>query len=185
LARHPQILARNKTALLIVDVQKRINAVQMQGELVVSSIATLIRACKVLEIPIFLTEQYPKGLGPTEPAILELLEDIPVIQKMTFSCCGIDALTEQLETANRRQIVVVGIEAHVCVQQTVLDLMAMGFQVHIPKDAVSSRKALDYETALERMAQAGAILSTVETVVFELLEKAGTDVFKSVSRLIK
>jgi len=185
LTRHPQILDRNNSVLLIVDVQKKINAVQMQGELVIGSILKLIQTCKILNIPILITEQYPKGLGPTEPKILDALKDLNIVQKMSFSCCGSDQWMNQLRNLTRQQIVLTGIETHVCVQQTALDLLEMGFQVHLPKDAVSSRKRLDYETSLQRMSLAGAILTTIESVLFELLEEAGTPEFKQISNLIK
>ena len=104
---------------------------------------------------------------------------------MTFSCCGADELNSGLQAGGIRQVILTGIECHVCVQQTALDLLAHDLQVHVPKDAVSSRKRLDYETALERMSKAGVVLTTVESVLFELLEKAGTPEFKEVTRLIK
>jgi len=183
--RHSQILNRKQTALLIVDVQQRINSVVMDGRGVVQNIVKLIEGCKVFDIPIFITEQYPKGLGPTEPALIEALEGQTPLQKMTFSCCGSQDFVEHLMSHNTKQLIVTGIEAHVCVLQTALDLLAQNFQVHIPKDAVSSRKELDYKTALDQMSQAGAILTTVETVLFEILEEAGTPEFKKVSKLIK
>ncbi|MFQ5706663.1 MAG: hydrolase [bacterium] len=183
--RHPQILNRKQTALLIVDVQERINAVMHHRQTVVESILKLIKTCQILDVPIFITEQYPKGLGATEAEILAALGDTTPIQKMTFSCCGDAGLLTQLEQKNIRQVIVTGIECHVCVQQTALDLLAHHLQVHIPRDAVSSRKLLDYETALDRMAKTGAVLTTVESAVFELLEKAGTTEFKQVARLIK
>jgi len=183
--RHPQILNRNRTALLIVDVQQKINAVMMHPDTVVESIVTLIKACQMLNVPIFITEQYPKGLGPTEPKILEALEGKTPIQKMTFSCCGAEELNSKLQEKNIQQLIVTGIESHVCVQQTALDLLANNLQVHVPKDAVSSRKDLDYQTALERVSKAGVVLTTVEAALFELLEEAGTLDFKEVSKLIK
>ncbi|MFQ5824327.1 MAG: hydrolase [bacterium] len=183
--RHPQILNRNRTALLIVDVQQKINAVMLYGDIVVNSIVKLIKACKILNVPIFITEQYPKGLGPTEPKILEALEGKVPIQKMTFSCCGVEQLISQFKEKNIQQVIVTGIESHVCVQQTALDLLEQNIQVHVPKEAVSSRNELDYQTALERMSKTGVVLTTVEAALFELLEEAGTPEFKEVSNLIK
>lgn len=183
--RHPQILQRQQSALLIVDVQQKINAVVLHRNQVLERIVTLIRASRRLDIPTFITEQYPKGLGPTEPEILQALEGTVPMQKMTFSCCGEGGVVPDLREKNVRQVVVVGIEAHVCVLQTALDLIAEGYQVQVPCDAVSSRKSLDYETALQRMAGAGAILTTVEAVLFEWLARAGTPEFKEISRFIK
>ncbi len=183
--RHPQLLDRTRSGLLIVDIQQRINAVMFQGEQVVRNAVKLIRAARTLNVPIFITEQYPQGLGPTEPAVVEALEGVAPLQKMTFSCCGLPELVQNLKERPTRQVVVTGIETHVCVLQTVLDLLAQGFQVHVPCDAVSSRKELDHETALQRMAQAGAVVTTLEAVLFEWLQQAGTPEFKEVARLIK
>ncbi len=183
--RHPQILKRQTAALLIIDVQQKINAVMLHREQVVNSIVKLIKGCRILNLPIFITEQYPQGLGATEPDVLQALQGTPPLQKMTFSSCGAEPLLADFKSKGIEQVVVTGIECHVCVQQTALDLLAHGFQVHLPKDAVSSRKALDYETAIERMARAGVVITTVEAVLFELLERAGTSEFKEVSKLIK
>ena len=182
---HPHILDRQKTALLVIDVQEAINAVMHTGDLVVESVVKLIKACKILSVPIFITEQYPKGLGPTETKVREVLGDQIPIQKMSFSCCHSDDLVSQLRAVGAKQVIVAGIESHVCVLQTALDLIAMGFQVHLPKEATSSRKEMDYLTALERMQNAGVIITTVEASLFELLEEAGTPEFREVSRLIK
>ncbi|MFQ6112988.1 MAG: hydrolase [bacterium] len=183
--RHPEILNRKQTGLLIVDVQTKINATMMHPDMVVDSIVKLIKACQILNVPIFITEQYPKGLGPTETRILEALQGEAPIQKMTFSCCANEQLVKQLKANNIQQVIVTGIESHVCVQQTALDLLARDLQVHVPKDAVSSRKELDYRTALERMCKAGVILTTVETALFELLQQAGTPEFKEVAKFVK
>ncbi len=183
--RHPQILNRHRTALLIIDVQQKINAVMLHKQKIVTNIIKLIKACEALNVPILFTEQYPKGLGGTVPEVLENLSGKEPIQKMTFSGCSAPELIEQLKEKSIQQVIVTGIESHVCVQQSALDLLAQNFQVHVPKDAVSSRKELDYQTALERMSKAGIILTTVESVVFELLEEAGTPEFKEISKLIK
>jgi len=185
MSRHPQILRRNQTALLIVDLQQKINAVMQTGDLVVESVVKLIKGCQHLQVPIFATEQYPKGLGPTEPAVSAALENVEPIQKMAFSCCDSEPFNAALQNSGVKQVVVTGIECHVCVLQTALDLLSRGFQVHVPRDAVSSRKALDYETGLERMARAGVVLTTVESVLFELLERSDTPEFKPVTSLIK
>ncbi|RMF62785.1 MAG: hydrolase [Calditrichaeota bacterium] len=185
MSRHPQILQRSHTGLLIVDVQQKINAVMLEPERVVKSIVTLISGFRILQLPIWLTEQYPQGLGPTEPAIVEALGQAQPFQKMTFSCCGSEEVFHALTERSLRQVVLAGIESHVCVLQTALDLLAAGFQIHVPVDAVSSRKELDYRTALTRMSSAGVVLTTVEAVLFELMERAGTAEFKQVARLLK
>lgn len=183
--RHPQILKRKQTALLIVDVQEKINAVMLDREFLLNNIVKLIRGCQILDVPIFITEQYPKGLGPTESAIMEALGHATPLQKMTFSCCGATELLPSLKTKHIKQVMVTGIEAHVCVQQTALDLLAQGYQVHVIRDGVSSRKTTDAEAALARMQNAGAVLNTTEAALFEMLERAGTPQFKEISCLVK
>jgi len=183
--RHPQILQRKQTALLIIDVQEKINAVMLDREFLLNSMVKLIRGCRILEVPIFLTEQYPQGLGPTESAIIEALGHGTPLQKMTFSCCGAAELLSALKAKRIKQVMVAGIEAHVCVQQTALDLLARNYQIHVIRDAVSSRKTTDAETALARMQNAGVVISTTEAALFELLERAGTPQFKEISQLVK
>ncbi len=183
--RHPTILKKESTGLLIVDIQQRINAVMKYGEVVVKNTVKLIQGFKTFELPIFITEQYRKGLGPTEPQILEELDDVKIIEKLTFSCCGSTELKAQLLDKNIQQIALCGIETHVCVQQTALDLIANDFQVYLVRDAVSSRNKIDHKTAIERMRDEGVIITTAESVLFELLVKAKTDEFKEISKIVK
>lgn len=152
---------------------------------VIENTLKLIRACHMMDVPVFITEQYPQGLGPTVPAIREALAGVSPLAKLTFSCCGIEGLVDQFRAGDIEQIIIVGIEAHVCVQQTALDLRAQGFQVHVLRDCVSSRKEIDLETALQRMQSAGIVVSTLEAALFELLERAGTQEFQEVSKLIR
>lgn len=183
--RHPLILKRNKTGLLIIDLQERILPVINNYENVLQNALKLIKGFKTLNLPIFFTEQYPKGLGQTSKIILDELEGYTAFQKMSFSCSGAEGLFEEFVNKNLKQIVVCGIEAHVCVQQTVLDLIANEFQVNLVADAVSSRKQIDYEIAISRMQTLGAEVTTTESVLFELLEVCGTNEFKEISRIIK
>jgi hypothetical protein len=140
--------------------------------------AKLLQAARILEVPCLISEQYPKGLGHTAPEVG--LQDEPRIEKTVFSA----ARAEGFELSGRTQAVVCGIETHVCVSQTVHDLLDRGVEVHVPADAVGSRYELDYERGLERLERAGAVVSTVESVLFELLERAGTPEFKAVQKLI-
>lgn len=183
--RHPKILDRKKTALLIIDIQEKILPVMLNPETVVENTIKLIEGMKVLGIPVYFTEQYPKGLGTTIPSIKAALENAEAAQKMSFSCCGAGDLFNEFKTNNISQIVVCGIESHVCIQQTVMDLLANGFQVDLPADAVSSRKEIDYKTALTRMSSLGAELTTTESILFELLVICGTPEFKSISKIVK
>lgn len=183
--RHPQILNRAHTALLVVDVQTRLIKAVRNGQAMVAEIVKLVRGFRILDLPVFVTEQYPKGLGHTEPGILEALGGNSAVEKATFSCCGAPGLVSGIRSRGIRQVLVSGTEAHVCVQQTALDLLSRDFQVQLAVDAVASRKELDYRTALDRMARSGVILTSVESALFELLEVSGTAEFKQVASLIK
>jgi isochorismate hydrolase len=183
--RHPQILDKNKTALLIVDLQERIIPAMLDAEMIVLNAVKLINGCKILGVPVYCTEQYPKGLGSTEPRIKSALKEVEAISKMSFSCIGAGELFFDLKHRNIHQVIVSGVESHVCVQQTVLDLLSNDFQVDVAADAVSSRKKLDYETALNRMRSNGAEVTSTESILFELLNACGTDEFKAISKLVK
>ncbi len=182
--RHPKLLRKEDTALLIIDVQEKILPVINEHERVIENALKLIRGFKVMNLPVYYTEQYPKGLGPTTTQLTEELHG-EAVQKMTFSCYDAGDLFKELVQKDVKQVVVCGIESHVCVQQTVLDLMANGFQVDLAADAVSSRRQFDYETALNRMRNNGAEVTTTESILFELLDVCGTDEFKAVSKLVK
>ncbi|MDZ7289867.1 MAG: hydrolase [candidate division KSB1 bacterium] len=183
--RHATILDRQHAALLVIDIQDRIHVVMRYREEVENNTHKLIRGFQLLHLPILLTEQYPKGLGHTISSLRYTLQATLPIQKMTFSCRGCDELMRTLEEKRIHQVVLAGIETHVCVLQTALDLMANHYQVHVVRDAVSSRHDLDHQTALQRLAQAGAIITTTEAVLFELLGRADTPEFKEVSKLLK
>ncbi len=183
--RFDKLLITDKTALLIIDIQERIIRVINEYETVVENTIKLIKGFKALGVPIYYTEQYPKGLGPTVESIQNELEGNEAIQKLSFSCSGAGNLFDELKKNGISQVVVCGVESHVCVQQTVLDLIANDFQVNIAADAVSSRRVKDYEISLSRMRQYGADVTTVESILFELLNVCGTDVFKQISKIVK
>jgi nicotinamidase-related amidase len=171
------LLKRDATALVVVDVQEGFRSYASFGA-VAEACSKLVRGARILEVPRIVSEQYPKGLGHTAREVS--LEGEPVLEKSVFSAARADGF----ELAGRTQAVVCGIETHVCVSQTVHDLLDRGIEVHVPADAVGSRHPLDYERGLERLERAGAFVSTVEMVLFELLERAGTPEFKQVQRLI-
>jgi nicotinamidase-related amidase len=171
------LLSRDRAALVVVDVQEGFRSYDSFAA-VASACATLLAAARILELPIRVSEQYPKGLGHTAPEVG--LQGERPIEKSVFSVARADGF----ELAGAEQAVVCGIEAHVCVSQTVHDLLDDGLDVHVPADAVGSRHPLDYERGLERMQGAGAVISTVEAALFELLERAGTPEFKAVQALI-
>jgi len=183
IVRSNDLLSRENSRLLVVDVQEKLIPLIPVADQMIDNCRRLITGSGILDVPVFATEQYPKGLGATVSPLNELLGDIP--EKLRFSCS--EALqwgTASQQTDDRFKIVVAGIEAHVCVQQTVLDLIASGFQVYVPADAIASRKKLDWQIALDRMSTSGATITTTESVLFEWCEVAGTPEFKQISKLI-
>jgi len=186
LIERPSKLSVNDSLLLIIDVQEKLLPAIHDADAVVQACQTMIRAAGIFGLPMILTEQYPKGLGPTVRPIAELTEaaGIKPIQKVLFSGYTPE-VREVLEAAAREQIITIGIESHVCVQQTALDLLCVDYKVWVCADAVGSRRPLDREMALQRMRQAGAFVTTAESVIFELMRQAGTDVFKQILRILK
>ncbi len=183
--RFRKLLLPKSAALLIIDIQEKILPVISNHERVVEYTLKLIKGFKVMGLPVYYTEQYPKGLGPTAKVILDELGDLKPFDKMSFSCSGAGNLFDEFKKKNLSQIVVCGVEAHVCVQQTVLDLIENGFQVNLAADAVSSRKEIDYQNALQRMRHHGTEVTTTESILFELLNVCGTQQFKEVSKIVK
>ena len=171
------LLARDRAALVVVDVQEAFRPYASFARVADAS-AKLLQATRILEVPAIVSEQYPKGLGHTAPEVG--LEGERPLEKTVFSAVR----AQDFDLRGRDQVIVCGIETHVCVSQTVHDLLDRGVEVHVPADAVGSRHAIDYERGLERMERAGAVVSTVEAALFELLERAGTPEFKAVQKLI-
>jgi len=173
------------SGLLVVDLQEKLMPAIHEGAGVLNQSRKLIHVARLLKLPVLVTEQYPKGIGPTVPEIRAALGDAPTVEKMTFSGCGAEPFWAQWNSFARRNAIVCGVEAHVCVQQTVLDFLERGQSVFVLADAVGSRRPLDYDLALQRMHDAGAIVTTAESVIFELLGRAGTPEFKEVLKLVK
>lgn len=180
---HQYRLKVEDTAILVVDMQEKLLPKITNADEVIRNASFLVNAAKVLGVPVLGTEQYPKGLGPTVEPIRGML--INVWEKQTFSAVGEGGALEYLKSDARIKVVVVGIEAHICIMQTVLDLLNQGFHVFVCVDAVSSRYAIDVKIALKRMQQAGAILVTAETCVYEWLETAANPVFKEISAMVQ
>jgi nicotinamidase-related amidase len=180
---HPMQMSATDTALLVIDVQEKlVPKIQGAAELV-RNIAFLIDAAKLLGLPVLATEQYPKGLGAT---VTELRERLPARpEKLHFSCCAVPSVVGDLRQAGRPKVVLAGIETHVCVLQTALDLLAQDFRVYVAADAVGSRYPLDHELALRRMERAGAVPVTSETAVFEWTGGAEHPQFRAVSHLVQ
>ena len=183
---HPSILENNQTALLIVDLQEAFRSVIPDFPMITEKTSTIARGFQLLGIPILVTEQYPKGLGRTAEEILySLSDDQEIIEKKTFSSCGVNGFIDNLKALGVKQIVVCGLETHICVSQTAHDLLEAGFQVHLLKDAVASRNDHDKHTAINKMASNGVIISCVEMVLFELMRDSKHDKFKEIQNLIK
>jgi nicotinamidase-related amidase len=180
-------LERKEAVLIIIDVQEGLMKTMDQeiGRNVTRNIQTLLIIAKEMAIPILITEQYPKGLGKTIPDIKMELGSIPPIEKLTFSCCGVETFNEKLDRLGRRQVILSGIETHVCVLQTANDLIQKGYEVHVVADAVCSKRKLDWETGLRWMEKKGAMISTTEAIAFQLMKEAGTEEFKRLSKLFK
>lgn len=178
-------LRRDDALLAVVDIQERLATVMAERERVVANTRRLIDAARLLGLPLFVTEQYPKGLGPTVPEIREALSPYAPIEKITFSCCGEPAFTDALEATGRRQVILCGMETHVCVLQTCIGLLRDGYAVHFVQDAACSRTPDNHRMGTEFMRDAGAVVTGTETSLFQLLERAGTAEFREISRLIK
>ena len=180
------LLEAKKSSLLVVDVQERLLPAMADGDAVLRHCGILLQAAATLNVPVTISEQYPKGLGPTVAGLRS--NQASVFEKMTFSCwreAGLKQHFIDLHEGGRPLVVIAGIEAHVCVLQTAIDLRAAGFGVFLVADAVSSRQQRSAELALERMRDIGVQVASTEMVVFEWLEKAGTPEFKVLSKLIK
>ncbi|MFC1884065.1 hydrolase [Thermodesulfobacteriota bacterium] len=180
------MLSDEKTALIVVDVQEKLLNVMYEKEAVVENLQKLIKSANLLDIPIVWTEQNPKGIGPTVSEIKDLMPgDIKPISKFSFSCCQNDQFMDILKATNRTQILMTGIETHVCVCQTSVDLFGLGYEVEVVSDAVSSRTPQNKEVGLTKMKGEGIALTSVETAIFELLKDAGHEKFKGILKIIK
>jgi nicotinamidase-related amidase len=185
-ARHPGLLGRDDTGLVVVDVQEGFRPVIDQFDAVVANCRILVAGFGILGAPVLVTEQYPKGLGHTVAEIAEVVPDgAPVAEKLRFSACGVEAFEDALAATGRKRWVVCGIEAHVCVNQTVHDLISRGHEVHVAGDAVSSRNPENRRLGLEKAVGAGARLTSAEMALFEMLEQAGGAEFKQISALVR
>jgi len=180
---HPTHLSVTDTALLVIDVQEKLVPKIVEKDRLIRNTAFLIDVFRALEMPVFATEQYPKGLGPTVPELAQRLPER--LDKVVFSCAAIPRLIESLQRQGRPKVVLTGMETHVCVLNTALDLLTLGFRVYLAADAISSRSRFDDEIAFRRLEQAGAILTTVEMVAFETTHSSAHPAFKQISQLVR
>ena len=179
------MLTAENTVLVLVDIQERLTAAMIEKQALVESAVRIVKGARVLEIPIIRTEQNPDGLGRTVPELDQLLSDAEPVTKLSFSCYGEPRFVDKLHSLSRGQILVGGIEAHVCVYQTVLDLLPHGYEVQVLADVVSSRTEANRTIGLERCKEAGATITSVETALFEMLRAAEGDKFKQMLKVVK
>jgi len=175
----------DQTVALIVDIQEKLFPHMQEQQTFQDNCQKLIQGLIVLDVPFLLTEQYPKGLGLTIEPIKSLLSKTKPLEKISFSCCGDENFNSALNLLRRKNVIIAGIEAHVCVLQTVVDLIEQKYQPVVIEDCISSRTLNDKVIAIQRMRQEGAIISTCESILFELCRQAGTEKFKSISRIVK
>jgi nicotinamidase-related amidase len=184
--RHPALLRRGETGLIVVDVQEAFRPVIDGFDAVARNCGLLAEGFGILGRPVLVSEQYPKGLGSTVPEVAERLpEGVEAVEKLRFSACGVAAFDQALAAAGARSWVVCGIEAHVCVNQTAHDLLARGYEVHLAADAISSRTAGNRTAGLEKASADGARVTSTEMALFEMLEEAGSPEFKAISKLVR
>lgn len=179
------MLRADDSCLVLIDVQEKLAVAMHAKDTLIQNTVKLVQGAKILGIPILWTEQNPKGLGLTVPEVSGLLTDSKPVEKLSFSCLGEEAFAQELASVGRRQVLVAGIECHVCVYQTVADLCRAGYEVQVVADAVCSRTLENSGIGLERCKLSGASLTSVETALFELLKKAEGDHFKQMLKVVK
>ncbi len=176
---------KNETAAVVIDIQERLYPLINGHDSLTKNLVRLITGLKVLEVPLIVTQQYTKGLGETILPVKEAIGEFTHIEKQSFSCCGDSVFQEILKKTGKKNIILMGIESHVCVLQTCLDLLENGYQPVLIEDCAGSRFPNDKKIAVKRMRQAGAIISTYESILFELTVVSGTEQFKSIAKIIK
>ena len=179
-------ILREQSIGLVIDIQEKLLPHIAGHEEVLHNTGILLEGLKVLEVPVLITEQYRKGLGPTVEKVQVALKSFEPMEKMTFSCCDDEDFVAALEKhKGKKNVIICGIETHVCVLQTCIDLLERAYQPVVVADCVSSRKIQDKEIAIERMRSEGAIITSYESVLFELARVSGTETFKAISKLVK
>jgi len=184
--RHPALLDRDRAVLVVIDIQEGYRPALYAWDRVVTASALILQGANVLGVPVVVTEQYPRGVGHTAPEVAaNFPRGIEVVEKMTMSCCGADEFVTRLEATGRRQVLIAGIETHACVNQTVHDLCARGYEVHVARDATSSRRLPDVAPAWDKMRTAGMLPTSAEQALLELVRSAESAEFKALQRLLK
>jgi nicotinamidase-related amidase len=185
-SRHENVLKSDDAVVVVVDLQEAFRAPIFEFDEIVARTATVVRAAKLLNLPVLVTEQYPKALGATVSEIKSALPDgVAIVHKTAFSCCGASVFMEQLERLRRKQVILCGIETHVCMSQTAHDLLARGYQVHVLEDSASSRTPQNREIGLAKMRRSGALPSSSEMALFELMADSKHEHFRAISKMVK
>jgi nicotinamidase-related amidase len=179
------LLDQDNTVLVVLDVQERLMRVMCQKERVIDSITKLLHLSRLFSLPLVLTEQYPRWLGPTVPEVRELLPAYEPIEKLDFNCCNVDPFNDRLESTGSKSIILVGVETHICIFQTCSSLLKRGYEVHVPQDAVDSRTCENWNVGLGLMRDSGAVITSTETVVYQILKRVGTKNFKEMLKIIR
>lgn len=180
-----RVVDRSDAVLVLMDMQESLASAMERRDAVVRTSALLARVVRLLDVPLIVTRQYPEGLGDTVQALREAVGETVTVDKVTFSCLAEPAFAERLGALGRRQVLIAGMETHICVAQTALALLAEGYRVHVVADAVCSRRSMDHEVALERLRAAGAEITVAESVIYEALGRAGTPEFREVLAQVK
>ncbi|MFC1534515.1 hydrolase [Thermodesulfobacteriota bacterium] len=180
-----KLLDKDNTGLLVVDVQKKLMPTMGRKQRVTDNIIKLLHLSKLFNLPVILTEHYQKWLGPTLPEIIESLHTYEPITKLHFNCCDEEAFNRRLYKEDLKNIVITGVESHICIFQTCVSILEKGYQVHVPQDAVDSRTDENWHVGLGLMEKAGALITSTETVIYQILKKAGTKDFKKMLKIVR
>jgi nicotinamidase-related amidase len=178
-------ILKDETVAVVIDIQEKLLPHMDEGEIILQNCLKLIEGLQILSVPILITQQYTKGLGNTDPSIVRMFPEFRFIEKISFSCCDEPVFAEKVGLSGKTNIIICGIESHVCVLQTCLDMLNSGFIPVIVEDCVTSRKENDKRIAIERMRNEGAIITTMESLIFELTRQSGNETFKNISRIVK
>jgi len=178
-------ILQKETVAVFIDFQEKLLPHIHEGENILQNCMRLIKGMQILSVPIIITQQYTRGLGPTVPAIIQLIPEFKHIEKISFSCYEEVTFKEEIALLGKQNIILCGIESHVCVLQTCIDLLEAGLKPVVVEDCVSSRRSNDKKVAIERMRQEGARITTIESLLFELTRCAGNELFKRISEIVK
>jgi nicotinamidase-related amidase len=179
------LLRKKNTGLIVVDVQKNLVPVMGQKERVIDNIIKLLELAKLFSLPIITTEQYPKWLGTTLPEIIENMPAYDPITKLHFDCCEVDTFNESLDAKGVKNMIVTGVETHICIFQTCVSLLEKGYHIQVPQDAVTSRTEENWRVGLGLIQAAGATITSTEAIIYQVLQKAGTKEFKQMLKFVK